>query len=233
MGWLEGSLRLMPAWEIDGFGHSLPMSVIIPALVVPGILFTGLALYPFLERWATGDRAAHNLLDRPRDMPARVGVGAAGSTFFALLWLAGGNDVIANTFHIPLFGTTWFFRIAVIVGPVIAFEIARRLALGLQRRDQRTLRHGVETGLIVRTPSGSYVEKERPLTPEEEAVLRSRKPLRPLPMPAVDADGIPPKDLHRPVAKLRIKLNEIYVGDVLPLPNGESSDRPSLRSPRS
>ncbi len=54
--------------------------------------------------------------------------------------------MIAVTFHIPLFATTWFFRVAVIVGPVIGFEIGRRMALGLQRRERRTLQHGMETG---------------------------------------------------------------------------------------
>src|SRR4051812_28175308 len=102
MGWLEGSLRLMPAWEINALGHTIPMSVLVPALVVPGLIFTALAMYPFLERWATGDHEIHHLLDRPRDVPARVGFGMAGVTFYGMLWLAGGNDIIAKTFHIPL-----------------------------------------------------------------------------------------------------------------------------------
>ncbi|NED56530.1 ubiquinol-cytochrome c reductase cytochrome b subunit, partial [Micromonospora aurantiaca] len=55
MGWLEGALRIMPAWEITAWGHTVPLNVLVPALVVPGVLFTGLAAYPFLERWVTGD----------------------------------------------------------------------------------------------------------------------------------------------------------------------------------
>ncbi len=84
--------------------------------------------------------------------------------------------------------------------------------------------------MIVRQPSGAYVERERPLTADEEAVMRSRRPLRPLPMPKTDAAGVEPKNAHRPVTKLRIALNRIYVGDVLPLPNGDRSDRPALKS---
>ncbi|MFC5946625.1 cytochrome b N-terminal domain-containing protein, partial [Micromonospora harpali] len=47
MGFLEGSLRLMPSWEINLFGTAggtIPLSVLIPALVPMGIIMTGLAL---------------------------------------------------------------------------------------------------------------------------------------------------------------------------------------------
>jgi ubiquinol-cytochrome c reductase cytochrome b subunit len=228
MGWLEGSLRIMPAWEIDAFGYSIPMSVLIPALVVPGLIFTALAVYPFLERWATGDYQLHHQLDRPRDAPARVGFGMAGVTFYGLLWFAGGNDILAKTFHIPLFGTTWFFRIAVILGPIIAFEASRRIALGLQRRDQSTLVHGEETGRIVRQPSGAYDEIERPPDDEEKAVICSRRMPRALPEPKADAEGIMPKSARRPLARLRFRLNRVYTGDVLPLPDGEREKREAI-----
>jgi ubiquinol-cytochrome c reductase cytochrome b subunit len=230
MGFLEGSLRIMPAWEINAFGHTLPMSVIIPALVVPGFLFTALAMYPFLERWATGDYEVHHLLDRPRDVPARVGIGVAGMTFFGVLWLAGGNDIIAHAFHIPLFATTWFFRFAVIVGPIVGFEIARRMALGLQHREREVLEHGVETGIIMRLPNGAYIEKARPLDEEKKAVLCSRRLIRALPPPRPDEQGVEPKEARRPTTKLRIALNRIYVADVVPLPDGEREEHPPIES---
>ncbi len=230
MGFLEGSLRLMPAWEINALGHTLPMNVIVPALVVPGVLFTALALYPFLERWATDDHEIHHLLDRPRDVPARTGIGMAGVTFFGVLWLAGGNDIIAKTFHIPLFATTWFFRIAVIVGPIIAFEAARRIALGLQRRDRFVLRHGLESGVILRQPSGAYDERHRPFDEEETAVLRARRVPHALQPPRSDGQGVEPPAARRPAVKLRIALNRIYVADVLPPPDGDEEERPAIRS---
>jgi ubiquinol-cytochrome c reductase cytochrome b subunit len=230
MGWLEGSLRLMPAWEIDAFGHSIPMSVLIPALVVPGLIFTTLAVYPFLERWALGDYETHHLLDRPRDVPARVGVGMAGVTFYGVLWLAGGNDIIAKTFEIPLFGTTWFFRIAVIVGPILAFVISRRIALGLQRHDRAVMRHGVETGEIVMRPTGAYEEIERPVDDEEQAVLRSRRLPPTLPPPGPDGAGVEPKGARR--ARLRQRLNRLYTADIVPPPNGEHEERPAVEPRR-
>ena len=227
MGWLEGSLRVMPAWEINAFGHTIPMSVLIPALAVPGVIFTALALYPFLERWATGDHEIHNLLDRPRDVPARMGFGMAGVTFYGVLWLAGGNDIIAKTFQIPLFGTTWFFRVAVIVGPLVAFVVSRRIALSLQRRDRAVLSHGVETGTIVREPSGEYLERERPASSSEAAVLRARRLPRELPLPET-LDGVEPKDLRRPVERLRFRLNRLYTADLEPPPNGGGEEHPAV-----
>jgi ubiquinol-cytochrome c reductase cytochrome b subunit len=224
MGWLEGSLRIMPAWEIDAFGHSIPMSVLIPALVVPALIFTALAIYPFLERWATGDYEVHHQLDRPRDAPTRLGIGVAGCIFYGILWLAGGNDIMAKAFHIPLFGTTWFFRIAIILGPVIGYEIARRIALALQRRDNAILRHGFETGQIVRHPTGAYAEKEGPADEEEEAELRSRHMPHELPALLPDGEGVEPKEARSPTARLRHRLNRLYTADVLPLPDGEHEE---------
>jgi quinol-cytochrome oxidoreductase complex cytochrome b subunit len=220
MGFLEGSLRLMPGWEINLAGHTLPMNVIIPALVVPGVLFTGLAVYPFVERWITRDYEVHHLLDRPRDVPVRTGIGMAGVTFYGLLWVAGGNDILAKTFDIPLFATTWFFRIAVIVGPVLAFAIARRMALGLQRRERHMLEHGVETGIIRRLPNGAYEEVERPADEEEAAVALARRvpPAEPLPVPGPDENGVLPKSARRASTRVKVRLNHAFV-DVVDLPD--------------
>src|SRR4051794_9377791 len=52
---LDGGLRLMPNVEWNLFGHyTIPFNILFPAVILPGILFTGMALYPFLEAWLTG-----------------------------------------------------------------------------------------------------------------------------------------------------------------------------------
>ena len=102
MGFLEGALRLMPAWEINLFGCTLPLNVLIPALVPMGIIMTGLALYPFVEQWVTGDRREHHIADRPRNNPHRTAIGMAAITFYGLLWLLGANDEIAAFFSVSL-----------------------------------------------------------------------------------------------------------------------------------
>ena len=72
MGLLEGSLRIMPAWQWVVFGHTFAFNVFIPALLPLGLIMTGAALWPFLEQWVTGDRREHHLNDRPRNAPTRT-----------------------------------------------------------------------------------------------------------------------------------------------------------------
>ena len=77
IGWLEGTLRMMPNLETHVDGHTISWNVLIPAVVIPGILFTAMALYPFLEAWVTRDYETHNICDRPRNRPGRTALGVA------------------------------------------------------------------------------------------------------------------------------------------------------------
>src|SRR6185312_9141270 len=51
--------------------------------------------YPAIERFLTGDRYAHNVLDRPRDHPVRTGFLVAALTLYVLVFVAGAQDVLA------------------------------------------------------------------------------------------------------------------------------------------
>ncbi|HUZ36803.1 MAG TPA: ubiquinol-cytochrome c reductase cytochrome b subunit, partial [Streptosporangiaceae bacterium] len=126
MGALEGALRIMPAWEWNVLGHTFAFNVFIPALVPLGIIFGGGALWPFIERWITGDKREHHINDRPRNAPTRTGIGMAAITFYGVLWLEGANDVIAAQLQIPLYLLTWIARVAVFLGPVIAYWVTKR-----------------------------------------------------------------------------------------------------------
>ncbi|WP_433171969.1 cytochrome bc1 complex cytochrome b subunit [Actinoallomurus sp. CA-150999] len=161
MGFLDGGLRIMPNWEPTVFGHPLTLAVLVPALIVPGIFFTFLAAYPVIERRITGDRRAHDLLDRPRDAANRTALGASGVTFYGLLWAAASNDQIATHFGLSLTALTVFFRITVIAGPPLAFVVTRRLCLGLRQREHDEAEHGVETGVIRQLPNGGFEEVTR------------------------------------------------------------------------
>ncbi|GAB3982709.1 cytochrome bc complex cytochrome b subunit [Actinoallomurus acanthiterrae] len=162
MGFLEGALRIMPNWETNLWGHTIPWNVLIPALVPLGLIMTGAALWPFIEQWATGDKRIHHIADRPRNAPFRTAVGMTTVTFYGLLWLAGGNDVIADKFHVSLYATTWFFRFAIFIGPAVAFFVTKRICLGLQGKDADIAHHGVESGIIKRLPSGEFIEVHEP-----------------------------------------------------------------------
>jgi ubiquinol-cytochrome c reductase cytochrome b subunit len=192
MGFLEGSLRMFPNWTWNIIpGHTIALNVFVPALVVPGVIFTALALWPAIERWATGDHRFHNVCDRPRNAPTRTAFGMAGIAFWGVLWLEGGNDVIADHFHIPLYETTEIARYAIFIAPIVVFIATRRICIGLQRKDAALLTHGVETGIIRQTPEGAYVEAERPLDEEERAAIIANPPPERLPAPeTVDENGV-------------------------------------------
>ncbi|MFD0905822.1 cytochrome bc1 complex cytochrome b subunit [Actinomadura sediminis] len=176
VGFLEGSLRIMPRLETTLWGHTIAWNVLAPAVILPGVFFTLIALYPFFERWATGDERVHHLLDRPRNAATRTAIGAAVIAWYGNLWAAGGNDIIAWVFHIPLLWTTWFFRVGFFVFPVVAFVVTRRICLSLQRRDLRQRKEGVESGLISLTPEGEFTERHEPASDERDALLRTRQP---------------------------------------------------------
>ena len=161
MGFLDGALRIMPGWELSVFGHPLTLAVLVPGVLVPGAFFTLLAIYPLLDRRLTGDVALY----RPRDAAIRTGIGAAGITFYGLLWAAAANDQIAYHLSISLYAVTWFFRVAVLAGPVLVYMITERMCLGLARRDRDEAEHGRETGRIVMTPEGGYQEIREPVRP--------------------------------------------------------------------
>ncbi|MGI5168664.1 cytochrome b [Spirillospora sp. CA-253888] len=216
MGVLEGSLRIMPNWEITAWGHTLSLNVLIPALVPLGIVFGGAAAWPFVEQWVTGDKRHHHVNDRPRNAPVRTGVGMAAVTFYGLLWLAGANDVLAERFHLSLFATTWFFRVAVFVGPVLAYIITKRVCLGLQRKDADVLGHGVESGVILMSPDGRFSERHEPARAEERTVLLSKERAKEQ-APAKDANGIPAPSSKGPMGYVRSRLNRAWTFDDIPV----------------
>ena len=101
IGWLEGALRMMPNWETNLWGHTISWNILIPAVILPGIIFTLMALYPKIEHWITGDDGYHNLAERPA-MRRPAQLGAMAITFYVLLWIGGGNDIIARFFDLSL-----------------------------------------------------------------------------------------------------------------------------------
>ncbi|MFG6193679.1 cytochrome bc complex cytochrome b subunit [Nonomuraea sp. JJY05] len=223
MGFLEGALRIMVPWEINLFGTShagtLPLSVIIPALVPMGIIMTGLALYPFLERWVTGDNREHHIADRPRNNPHRTSIGMAAIAFYGVLWLLGANDEISANFHISLNVTTYAGRVLVFVAPALAYIITYRICLGLQRSDAAVVSHGVESGVIKRLPHGEFIEVHTPPSDDIEAHMRGKEPVAMLPV-AEDTAGIPPKGMRGPLGKLRARMSKAYGGEKIPLDEG-------------
>jgi ubiquinol-cytochrome c reductase cytochrome b subunit len=138
LGWVEGALRIFPPWEPRAFGREIP-NPFFPAVVVPGITFGALYLWPFLEARFTGDRGPHHLLDRARDHPVRTATGVGALSFFVLLQLAASNDLLAHWTGASVASITWTFRILVPLLPPVIGYLTFRLMIALQASGRERL----------------------------------------------------------------------------------------------
>ncbi len=213
MLFLEGALRLMPGQaEVVIGSYTLSLNIIVPAMIVPAVLLGALALFPFIEEYASGDHREHHLLDRPRNAPFRTASGVSLLTAFFILILAGSNDLIATHFHLSLNDITWTFRVMVFVAPAIAFWVTKRVCLGLQRRDREMVLHGHETGRIVRFASGEYIEVHAPLNEDERWLRVQHEPVRPIEIaPAEDSRGVRRKGYS--ADRRRQRLSRLFYED--------------------
>ena len=138
------------------------------------------SLYPFIEAWITGDKREHHIADRPRNAPTRTAIGAAGVTFYAGLWAAASSDILATHFSLTMEGVIHALQAVVVIGPFIAYFIAKRVCIALQKKDREIVLHGYESGRIVqaarrRVHRGARAARRvRPLAAGQLRRLRSR-----------------------------------------------------------
>jgi ubiquinol-cytochrome c reductase cytochrome b subunit len=123
MGWLEGALRIFPPWRLHLFNHTIP-EIFWPAVVLPGITFGLLYLWPFIEARVTGDHDDHELLDRPRDRPVRTAIGTGVLTFYIVLFFAGSQDIIAQHLGVHITTVDLTFRLLLFTLPLAVGAIA-------------------------------------------------------------------------------------------------------------
>lgn len=135
MGWMDGALRVFPAWEVRVAGYTVP-NPFFPAVLMAGITFGLLYLWPFLEAAFTADADEHHLLDRPRNRPVRTCMGTATLAFYAILTLSASTDVIATTFGVSVNAVLLTFRGACVVVPPLVALVTYRLCIELQARDE-------------------------------------------------------------------------------------------------
>ncbi len=154
IGWLEGALRIMPPFEIREFHHTIP-NPFFPGVLLPGITFGLLYAWPFLEQHFTKDKERHNLLERPRDRPLRTALGVSTITFYVVLFLAGGTDVLASTFGLSFQTLVHLFQTMLLVLPPLFGFLTWRILKELSGQHAHPIQQPVG-GRIMRTATGGY-----------------------------------------------------------------------------
>jgi len=156
LGWLIGALRLMPNVELHAFGHTIVPNPFFGGIVFPGAVFATLYALPLIDRVLfTRDHAAHHLLDRPRDNQRRTAFGSALLTSIAVVLIFGASDRLFLALSISYELQLSLFRAAFVVGPVVAYMLAKRICARLRASGRHPLRE-IDATLVRRPrPEGS------------------------------------------------------------------------------
>jgi ubiquinol-cytochrome c reductase cytochrome b subunit len=157
LGWLIGGLRLMPRLDVRIGDKTLIPNPFWGGALFPTFVFAYLLGHPWLERSLTRDRAAHHLLDRPRDHPWRTAFGSAFLTWVALIFFAGSSDRLFYRTGIDYEGQVHVYRVLVVVLPIVAFVAAKAACEELRRSRAAPARGGPAT-LARRRPDGGFEE---------------------------------------------------------------------------
>ena len=104
----------------------------LAGVVLPGLIFTFLALYPFIEKRVYGLEGEWHVLQNPLEIPLRAGVMLGVFSGLLILSAAATNDILSRMFGIPIEAITWIARVSVIVVPIV-------LGLGIARYSRRRL----------------------------------------------------------------------------------------------
>ncbi|HVB70971.1 MAG TPA: ubiquinol-cytochrome c reductase cytochrome b subunit [Acidimicrobiales bacterium] len=176
MGFLDGALRIWPSWSFHSFGHTIPLEVTIPAVVLPGLIFNLAFAWPAIERRFTHDDEFHNLLDRPSNRPKRTAIGVALLTFLFALFVASSTDVLANFFHVSLNTVLIAMRVIVLVTPVIAYVVTYVICKEMQA--VRGAGRRKTANIVSRSHEGEYTATPSPVYPDDR-----HDKLEPIPVP--------------------------------------------------
>ena len=126
----------MPNWEPNAFGYTIP-NPFFGGAVSPPLAFGALFAWPWIERFATDDRAEHHLLDRPHDAPWRTACGAAFFTWVLVPFVAGSADRLFVGLDIPYEGQILVLRLLWLLLPAVVYAATLMRCRTTQRRRRR------------------------------------------------------------------------------------------------
>jgi ubiquinol-cytochrome c reductase cytochrome b subunit len=117
IGFADGALRLVPpGWEFVLWGWTFSFNILVPVVIL-GVFIVAVMVYPFIEAWVTGDKREHHIAERPRNAPTRTAIGAAGVTFYAVMWAAASSDLMATHFRLTIEGVIHTMQALLFIGP--------------------------------------------------------------------------------------------------------------------
>src|SRR5207253_3193628 len=108
-----------------------------PGILLPGVTFLLLYLWPFLEARVTRDYLEHNLLDSPRERPVRSAIGVGVLTFYIVLVVAGAQDIIAQKLGVGVPSVTLSLRGLLVGLPVITAFLTWKICHDLAQKGAR------------------------------------------------------------------------------------------------
>ena len=166
---LDGALRLGPAWEPRIAGHPIA-AVFWPGVVLPSLVLAFIGAWPWLDAYFSRDRAAHNVLVPPTFAPWRVGVGCALIFAGLVLTLAAGDDQQAFTLHVPVRNIVTFYRFMLLFGSAGAGLLGALVARGLRAHAERAGGRLERVVTLRRMPGGGHAAEAPQPGEEPQAV---------------------------------------------------------------
>jgi ubiquinol-cytochrome c reductase cytochrome b subunit len=137
-----------------------------------------------------------------------------------MLWAAAGSDLIATHFLLSIEGVTHTLQGLLIVGPIVAYVVTKRICIALQKKDREIVLHGFESGRIVRLPGGEFIEVHDQVDEYERWKLVSFDEYTPL--------MLRPDERGRITARMRLRagLSRWFFQDrIAPVSRGELEER--------
>jgi ubiquinol-cytochrome c reductase cytochrome b subunit len=136
LGWLIGALRLVPGFDVTLGDYTLVGNPFWGGALFPLVVLLVLLAVPAAERRLTGDGSTHNIADRPRDAPGRTAFGMAFLTWVSLIFVAGSADRMYVFLGLSYEAQIWFYRVASLTLPFVAYFVTKRVCLALQEAER-------------------------------------------------------------------------------------------------
>lgn len=121
--WPDGAMRILPAMEVEVLGVTVG-NVFLAAVALPGAIVGLLVVFPWLDRWLTGDRDRHDLLAHPYAEPTRFAAIVLVLTVMVVLSVGATDDKLAEILALSVEQVVAILRIVLLVGPAAAGALA-------------------------------------------------------------------------------------------------------------